>query len=788
MPSFEIKYFRGGLSDSEDEGIRGAFKFASNLDIRKRVDSLTSTQALMDELGTLTEPSSSPSPSPSASASPSSPPSIYDDATLRGYWQFEETSGTNVDDSSTNGNDGTASRSNILNHTGGINGRKATFVASSSDKITLPDNTSIKPTGNFTIGAWIKTSSTGAFKAIFQSYSQNTNVAGFNLSIDNSNHLRLDSGKNSGTTQGVDYQFVTGSTNICDGNWHYVAGVYNGSSLTLYVDGVVDGTVSWANGPAYAPTHYIRIGATNSAGTDSNFFDGDLDAVALWGSALSASDIAGIADSSPSLSVSPSSSVSRSPSVSPSASSSRSPSSSASPSPSISTSPSPSPSPSSSFSPSPSPSSSQSPSSSVSPSPSPSGGLTTAFDGLIHTWVKSSDGFIYGFDNRGSIYRRDTDGVHHKIYTDSNGAIKGAAEWFIHNDTRAWLYWATDTALKRKPLPGLSNWNDVETVSSSLTSATWHTMAICEGALMIANGNTLAMVGYDASFTTEAVRLAPGDVATTVVERNGRTIAGTAKLSNPSRSVNAAIDSEFPLAQIGEDGEIYFANMSESMPARKFPGGGKVNPGGVCNLVESVNFYEWEQTALNYINKQAVGFLALWAVFDAEEGKGGIYSYGRKYKDHPFVLNLEYQFDADELGALTQIDGKALVSYKDGVDYGVKIVDLNTKAEGIYEGIDLKYPIKKIMQPTIADTAEIFMEPLADGEWIEFWYRIDKDGDFIRAVIASEEEKAQFNTIDAEYAVFRLNAEGKKVFEPRLVIHPTGNHSPEIHKIKINFH
>ena len=63
MPIYEIKSFKGGLSQYEDKGIPGAFKFATNLDIRKRIDSISANQALTDE-GLID------SSSPSASVSP----------------------------------------------------------------------------------------------------------------------------------------------------------------------------------------------------------------------------------------------------------------------------------------------------------------------------------------------------------------------------------------------------------------------------------------------------------------------------------------------------------------------------------------------------------------------------------------------------------------------------------------------------------------------------------------------------------------------------------------------
>jgi hypothetical protein len=52
---FRIKSFRGGISDWENTGVTGSFKFGSNLDIHKDIDSLTCNYALTDDLaaGTL---------------------------------------------------------------------------------------------------------------------------------------------------------------------------------------------------------------------------------------------------------------------------------------------------------------------------------------------------------------------------------------------------------------------------------------------------------------------------------------------------------------------------------------------------------------------------------------------------------------------------------------------------------------------------------------------------------------------------------------------------------------
>lgn len=485
-----------------------------------------------------------------------------------------------------------------------------------------------------------------------------------------------------------------------------------------------------------------------------------------------------------STSASPSPSASTSPSGSPSTTAS--PSASVSPSSSPSKSPSPSTgesdSPSLSASLSASPSASVSPSTSISASPSPSSGLESVFEDLIKVFVESKDGYTYGFGNAGCIYRRDSDGFWMRLYKDPDGAIKGASEWY-DDAGKLWLVWATDTLLKKKEIPGQLNWNDVITVGN-LVSSEWHTMREAGGALMICNKEFVAYLGYDGSFTPEAVDLIPGNIAKTIVERDGRAVFGTVRASDTSRGVNGAIDSEVPLAQVGTDGEVFYANMIDSIPVLRFPGGGKVNPHGVTNLVDQVNFFEYEEGASSWTDKQSVGNLSLWGVYGATSGYNGVYSLGRKKKNQPFVLNLEYGLEVDEIGAIVNVSGTMLISYQDGTDYGVKASDPNNKAILTYYGLDFKSPIKKPGHITNWKMAHLMFAPLPNGTSIEFWYRVDKSGNFVRARV--DDGQNSFSTANKQEAVFLIGANGK-IFEHKIIANPYGNQAPEIYEENVHF-
>lgn len=497
-----------------------------------------------------------------------------------------------------------------------------------------------------------------------------------------------------------------------------------------------------------------------------------------------------IGDKVTSLSLSPSASRSPSASLSASLSASVSPSSSASPSTagSSSRSPSGSASPSASRS----PSSSLSPSHSTSPSPSPSAGLTTVFSDLIQTFVKCSDGKIYGFGNTGKVYKiNPEDNSTLQVY-DLHKPIIGAAEKPSSNG-KTYLLFATRNELHRKEIPGRSDWNDVnergtvqgdEWPKTNLTSADWHTMENVGGDIMITNASTLAMAAYDDSYTNEALDLIPGNIAKTVVERNGRAVIGTVLAADPDRGVNGAVDTEVYLSQVGDDGDIYFADFSNSLSVKRIKGGGKVNPGGMTHQYEFGSFFDWEQNALSWIDKQVLKNMALLGIWSADTGYNGIYTYGRLDKNHPFTLNLEYPLEVDEIGAVTSVDGIVYASYRSSTAFGVKVVDLTSKGVGTYEGLDLRSPVKKAVDITNWKTAEVFMTPLPSGASVEFWYKVNKTGSFIRA--NTTDGHSSYSVTSGDKANFTIGAQAE-VYEYKLILRSFGNLSPEVHRLRIYF-
>jgi len=187
---------------------------------------------------------------------------------LTAYWNLDGNSNSQV--GSFNGTD------TDITYAAGKFGNAAGFNGTTS-KIVLTDNASLKPTGDFTFGAWIKLNSqAGVNQRIFQTYSANTNIAGIQISAMPTN-LGVVIGKNTGTLSGVDYNQFVGNLLIVDGSWHYVVVTLRGNHLQTYVDGVLDISTFVISPPSYASTNYVRFGAGTNIGVDVTPLNGQID-------------------------------------------------------------------------------------------------------------------------------------------------------------------------------------------------------------------------------------------------------------------------------------------------------------------------------------------------------------------------------------------------------------------------------------------------------------------------------------------------------------------------------
>ncbi|MBZ5537623.1 MAG: IPT/TIG domain-containing protein [Acidobacteriia bacterium] len=131
---------------------------------------------------------------------------------------------------------------------------------------------SLNITGPLTVEAWIKTSSTASADIVVRLSSQNSSEGGYALRL-SSGKPRFYIYKDSKT-----YSYAAGSNSLADGSWHHVGGVYNGSQLKIYVDGVLQGSATAAY-PLGSGTSGLEIGI--GADLSTNAFNGLIDEVRL---------------------------------------------------------------------------------------------------------------------------------------------------------------------------------------------------------------------------------------------------------------------------------------------------------------------------------------------------------------------------------------------------------------------------------------------------------------------------------------------------------------------------
>lgn len=157
--------------------------------------------------------------------------------------------------------------------------------------VEVPYSADFQPTNEVTISAWFNSDS---LPSADQVIAGNYNGGGYALVLTNGYlEFRVEA---NGTTQVAQYD----TTPLSAGTWYHVAGVWDDGTIRLFVNGVEEvNTVLFANMPIdYANNNSFLIGAasTTTTGAAGSYFDGGLDEVAFFQSALTDTVIAEMYD------------------------------------------------------------------------------------------------------------------------------------------------------------------------------------------------------------------------------------------------------------------------------------------------------------------------------------------------------------------------------------------------------------------------------------------------------------------------------------------------------------
>ncbi len=222
---------------------------------------------------------------------------------LRLYYTLDQTTGSLVNDSSGNGNNGTIQNftDDLVWTNGWING--ALFLTNNPSGLTnyilIPDSGTLNFTNEnaFTLAAWIKMPN--AQRNGSGIFARGSGNGGEQYVLDvQANRYRL-------VVRNASKTATTASTTVAPANnvWQHVAAVYDGATastrtIRIYLNGVLNVSVTNnANLASLLPTnHVITIGARRSTSTAGSAFDlvttnTALDEVRIYNRPLSASDV-----------------------------------------------------------------------------------------------------------------------------------------------------------------------------------------------------------------------------------------------------------------------------------------------------------------------------------------------------------------------------------------------------------------------------------------------------------------------------------------------------------------
>lgn len=195
------------------------------------------------------------------------------DSNTVALYHFDDPSGSVVADTSGNGNTGAATGTTIV---AGIFGKARSF--NDSDYVYIPNAVTLNPTNAITVEAWVNTANS-ADGAIVSKYNHNTF-----LPSDQAYHLTIGGGSPGKIrwqiASGTNFSIVDGAIFVTDGNWHHIAGTYDGSTQKLYVDGILDAQKSFS-GSLNEITFPLYLGATLSGGNRVAYFNGLIDEVRI---------------------------------------------------------------------------------------------------------------------------------------------------------------------------------------------------------------------------------------------------------------------------------------------------------------------------------------------------------------------------------------------------------------------------------------------------------------------------------------------------------------------------
>jgi len=201
-------------------------------------------------------------------------------ADIVSYWTFDEGSGTIAYDSAS-GNDGTI---NGAQWTSGVRGTALSFDGE-DDYVDCGNeaSTGFSSGDNFTVEAWIKYSGPTNFRAIAARHDDIRGTFNYALGLAEGKLVFVADQAYEGAIR------LSSNINLLENLWYHVAGVYDNKSMSVYVNGVEQGSALFDEGGLTDRGANFYIGNTGhwSGYEDIRYFNGVIDELRIYDTALS---------------------------------------------------------------------------------------------------------------------------------------------------------------------------------------------------------------------------------------------------------------------------------------------------------------------------------------------------------------------------------------------------------------------------------------------------------------------------------------------------------------------
>ena len=212
--------------------------------------------------------------------------SVFNDSPIN-FWRLDETTGDTAADTSDSGNTGQYSGGVTKGADGALEAQGTAATFNGSDGNVSSSNNSGGPT-NYSAELWFKTTTNDGGKLIGFGSNQTGNSGAYDKQVYMLNGGRLRFGVYNGGFDTID-----SPPGQNDGTWHHVVATQSASGMRLFLDNNLVGQNDVSTNQGYAG--YWRVGGDNlNAWPDrpsSDYFAGTIDEVAIYGGALSATQV-----------------------------------------------------------------------------------------------------------------------------------------------------------------------------------------------------------------------------------------------------------------------------------------------------------------------------------------------------------------------------------------------------------------------------------------------------------------------------------------------------------------